>query len=256
MKAQAHNLASARVKMAQATAAAALPEGDLATLEERLVDAQTKHASALADLRAGRLDEAVAGARMTVADADAADLEKMIGELRPKVEIAENVREKAAQAVQAAERAVERAEQEAAMAALDAHIAHVEARLCEAIAARFRLCIAFALLLFTRSANVVSLRLLMLFESSHLVFDEYCDALTVGVDAQQEVGFAIRIRNSIAAHFRQVQFCAEPRDKRVTRVKFFHQQQIDIALGDTHQIVAEARRRFVLQLIAHGSFSR
>jgi hypothetical protein len=139
MKAQAHNLASARAKMQQATAAAALPEGDLATLEERLADAQTKHASALADLRAGRLDEAVAGARMAAANADIADLEKMIGEARPKVAEAERVRASAAQAVRAAEFALERAEQEATLATLDAHIRHIEEKLCEAIAARFRL---------------------------------------------------------------------------------------------------------------------
>ena len=77
-------------------AAAALAEGDLVTLEERLVDAQTKHARALADLRAGRLDEAVPGARMAAANADIADLEQMIAEIQPKVEIAENAREKAA----------------------------------------------------------------------------------------------------------------------------------------------------------------
>jgi hypothetical protein len=139
MNAQAHALASARVKMQQAMAAAALPEGDLATLQERLVDAQEKHASALADLRAGRLDEAVAGARMAAASADGSDLEKMIGEARPKVTEAARTRASAAQAVQDAERAVARAEREATIAALDRHIAHVEEKLCEAIAARFRL---------------------------------------------------------------------------------------------------------------------
>jgi hypothetical protein len=142
MKAQAHALASARVKMQQATAAAAVPGCDLATLEERLVDAQTKHASALADLRAGRLDEAVAGARMAAASADAADLEKMIAAARPKVTEAARVRASAAQAVQDAELALKRAEQEATLAALDRHIAHVEEKLCEAIAARFNLGVA------------------------------------------------------------------------------------------------------------------
>ncbi|EUC21474.1 hypothetical protein [Paraburkholderia hospita] len=135
----AHRLAGARVALETASASASKVRAEADALEARLGDAQAKHASALADLRAGALSEVTAGARMAAAHADAQDLRELIAAVQPGIEEAERVRDRAALAVRDAERVVARAEQEVAMAELDARIRHIEATLCSAIAARFRL---------------------------------------------------------------------------------------------------------------------
>jgi len=117
----------------------AIHRAEADALEARLADAQANHANALADLRAGKLDEAVGGARLATADADAADLRELIAAVRPRVKEANRVRDNAAQAVRDAERTLARAEQEEAMLALDKRIVEIEEKLCSAIAARFRL---------------------------------------------------------------------------------------------------------------------
>jgi hypothetical protein len=135
----AHQLARARATLETASASAAKVRAEADALEDRLVDAQAKHATVLAEMRAGRLDEHVAGARMAAASADVEDLEVLIAAARPTLDEADRARDRAAQATADAERAFARAEQEAAMAELDTRIRHIEEVLCEAIAERFRL---------------------------------------------------------------------------------------------------------------------
>jgi serine phosphatase RsbU (regulator of sigma subunit) len=135
----AHRLAGARATLQTAAASAAKVRAEADALEARLADALAKHADALADLRAGALTEAVGGARMAAAHADAQDLRGLLAAVQPRLEEAGQVRDRAEQAVADAERAFARAEQEATMAELDARIRHIEATLCSAIAARFRL---------------------------------------------------------------------------------------------------------------------
>src|SRR3981189_2804568 len=101
----AHRLAGARAALGIAAASAAKVRAEADALETRLSDRQAKHASALVDLRAGRLDESVAGARMAAAHADATDLRRLLAAVQPKLEEADRVRDRAAQAVAHAERA-------------------------------------------------------------------------------------------------------------------------------------------------------
>ncbi|WP_211609571.1 hypothetical protein [Paraburkholderia haematera] len=69
---------------------------------------------------------------MTVADADAADLRTLIAVVQPRLKEADQVRDRAAQAVRGAE-------QEDAVHALDKRIVEIEEKLCAAVAERFRL---------------------------------------------------------------------------------------------------------------------
>jgi chromosome segregation ATPase len=135
----AHHLAGARAALQTAAASAAKVRAEADTLEARLANALAKHADALADLRAGALSEAVGGARMAAAHADAADLRGLLAAVQPRLEETGQVRDRAEQAVADAERVFARAEQEAAIAELDARIRHIEEKLCSAIAARFQL---------------------------------------------------------------------------------------------------------------------
>ncbi|MGQ7939531.1 hypothetical protein [Paraburkholderia sp. D1E] len=139
IKKHAHRLAGARAALETAAASAAKVRAEADALEARLADAQAKHADALADLRAGKLDEHVAGARLATANADATDLRGLIAAIQPRVEEAGRACEHAAQAVQDTERALARGEQEDAMHALDKRIVEIEEKLCAAVAERFRL---------------------------------------------------------------------------------------------------------------------
>ncbi|MCY0856878.1 hypothetical protein [Cupriavidus sp. D39] len=124
--------------MASASEAAVGVQANIDALQQRLYGARARYTDSLAAMRAGKLDETLAAARMAAATADAADLESMITEVRPSLEIAERAQQKAAQDVQAAERAVALEELRLTAVVLDDQVKHIEGKLCEALAARYQ----------------------------------------------------------------------------------------------------------------------
>jgi len=139
MQQLARNLADACAKRIAAAAESEKLDSARLALCDRLADAQARYDSALSDLRSGAIDEVIGAARMAVAGADAADLRVLIAETEPGVDAANRAYALASQAVSSAEQAARAAERAAVVDALDQHIAHVEGKLCEAIAERFRL---------------------------------------------------------------------------------------------------------------------
>ena len=139
MEYQAHALAVARLTLASALEAAVGIQANIDALQQRLHGARARYTDSLAAMRTGTLDETLAAARMAAATADAADLEVMITEVRPSLEIAERAQQKAAPDVQAAERAVALEELRRTAVALDDQIRHIEGKLCEALAARYQI---------------------------------------------------------------------------------------------------------------------
>src|SRR5258706_2806242 len=93
----ARRLAGARGAHETAAASAAKVRAEADALEARLADAQAKHANALAELRAGALSEAVAGAPMAAPHPDATDLCGLLAAGQPRVAGADPGPEGAAQ---------------------------------------------------------------------------------------------------------------------------------------------------------------
>ncbi|RQR26929.1 hypothetical protein DIE23_28110 [Burkholderia sp. Bp9143] len=133
-----HKLANARHKATQASQAVAACQHELAVLEERRGEAQARHTGALDALRAGRIDEAVAGARMSAARADLMDLDSLIGEARSRTEETQHACAHAEQAVQDAERELARSELARTIEALDDQLKRIEAKLLACLAERYR----------------------------------------------------------------------------------------------------------------------
>lgn len=127
-------VAHARAKLSDATQAVTGVALRLSEAAQRIADAQSRMAAALAGLRSGEFQEDVGAARMAVAKADIADLEQLATEVRSEAANAEQVRNAAAEALRHAEEGLARAERESVIKGLDERIARLDSMLCQAIA--------------------------------------------------------------------------------------------------------------------------
>lgn len=139
MIAYAHITAAARAELEVAAKADDTAAANIATLRERAAEAANRRAEALAALRSGELSESIGGARVAVADADAADLQGLIVAAEAAAAQTARARVAAEQAVELAHRQLEHAERAEKIAALDRFIADAERKLCQAIGRRFTL---------------------------------------------------------------------------------------------------------------------
>ncbi|MFX1684901.1 hypothetical protein [Paraburkholderia sp. A1RO-5L] len=135
----AHILADARHKATQTVQAADACQRELEVLEDRLAEAQARHAAAREALRTGRLDEPTAAARMSVASADAVDLQPLIDDARRRATESYQTYVHAGQAVREAEAALARQQRQLDYDALGDQIRRLEEKLLAALAERYRL---------------------------------------------------------------------------------------------------------------------
>jgi hypothetical protein len=134
-----HNLAEAGAALVTATENAEAAHGAQSKLLVRKSECEAAAATALADFRAGKIDEATASLRKASADADASDLAALIAQGAAHLQGLNQAVIAVKARADTAEHAAKKEEWALAAGELDKQIAKLEATFLAAMAERYRL---------------------------------------------------------------------------------------------------------------------
>lgn len=134
-----NNLAVCRSQFAEAGERAQAAHDVHSALLVRKTEAEARVNEAISDARSGKLDEETAALRMSIASADAADIQALIDQSAPVLAALDAALVQAQTRCTEAERGAQREEDQIATAALDNRIKELEAMFLGAVAERFRL---------------------------------------------------------------------------------------------------------------------